>query len=281
MPNLTIYEQEALREIDSFKNPKRSWLGDALDTVTKPVGRVADAAFNNPVGGAMTKAIQGVVELLNDGASWTVRPEAILREFRADGHLVHDGASIQKLKLEQVDKTVGLLGTKYKAMAAAEGAAAGALGALGIAVDIPALVGMALRAVNEYATYYGFDVSIQGERAFAMNILSAASAPDNAAKQIALAELTRLSVMIARRKTWDELQRLLSVQVIKKIAQALGIRLTKAKLAQLVPAVGALVGGGYNAWYIGEVTTTAYLLYRERFLIAQHGPEIAVEIRDR
>jgi len=280
MSDLTNYEQLALHAIDKFKNPERTWLGNAWNTVTKPVGALADVAFDNSVGAAVTKAIQGVMELLNDGASWTVRTDAILGEFRKDGHSVATLQDIHALPLENVDKTVGLLAAKYKSTAFAEGAAAGALGIIGIAVDIPLLVGMALRAVNEYASYYGFDVSVQGERMFAMSILSAASAPNQAAKQVALAELTRLSVMIAKRKTWEELQRLVSVQVIKKIAQALGIRLTKGKLAQLVPVLGAAVGAGYNAWYLSQVTETAYLLYRERFLIEKHGPDIAITVRE-
>jgi hypothetical protein len=186
------------------------------------------------------------------------------------------GADIHRLDLRDVDKTVGYLAAKYKMAALAEGAGTGTLGAAGIAFDIPALVSLALRAVNEYATYYGFDVSLQHEQAYAMVILSAASSPTVAAKQITMAELTKLSVLIAQRKTWAELERLIGVQVIKKIAQALGIRLTKAKLAQIVPLVGAAVGGGFNAWYLARVTETAYHLYRERFLIEKYGPDVAI-----
>lgn len=280
MADLSIYEQSAHREIDLFKNPPRSWLGDAWETVNKPIEWVGDVAFDNPVGTAVAKAVAGIVSTLNDGASWSVRADAIYEEFRADGHVgVQRASDLHHLDLGDVDKTVGYLAAKYKVMAGGEGAAAGMLGFPGIAVDIPALVSLALRAVNEYATYYGFDVAIEHERAFAMSILGAASSPTVAAKQVAMAELTKLSVMIAQRKTWAELQRLVSVQVIKKIAQALGIRLTKAKLAQVVPLVGAGVGAGFNAWYVANVTETAYHLYRERFLIEKYGPDLAIPVR--
>ena len=68
-------------------------------------------------------------------------------------------------------------------------------------------------------------------------------------------------------------------EAIKKIAEAIGIRLTKAKLAQVVPIAGAIVGGGFNAWFVGSVTETAYHLYRERWLIEKHGESAAVPIR--
>jgi hypothetical protein len=279
MANLTRYEQHAIREIDLFKNPGQTWLTAAWDNVNKPLEWLGDKAFDTTIGETVAKAVHGLVSVINDGASWSVRSEAIYEEFRSEGHRVRQGPDIHQLDLERVDKTVGYLAAKYKVTAAAEGAATGSLGAAGIAVDIPALVAIAMRAVCEYATYYGFDVSIEGERAFAMTILGAASSSTVAAKQVALAELTKLSVLIAQRKTWAELQQLLSVQVIKKIAQALGMRLTKAKLAQIVPLVGAGVGAGFNGWYVGSVTETAYHLYRERFLIEKYGHEVAVHIR--
>ncbi|MDC0683126.1 EcsC family protein [Sorangium atrum] len=280
MADLSPYEQNAHREIDLFKNPPRSWLGDAWETVNKPIQWVGDVAFDNPVGTAVTKAVAGIVSTLNDGASWSVRADAIYEEFRANGHAgVQRASDLHHLDMGDVDKTVGYLAAKYKVMAGGEGAAAGMLGFPGIAIDIPALVSLALRAVNEYATYYGFDVALEHERAFAMSILGAASSPTVATKQVAMAELTKLSVLIAQRKTWAELQRLISVQVIKKIAQALGIRLTKAKLAQIVPLVGAGVGAGFNAWYVANVTVTAYHLYRERFLIEKYGPDLSIPVR--
>ena len=54
---------------------------------------------------------------------------------------------------------------------------------------------------------------------------------------------------------------LVSVQVIKKIAQALGMRLTKAKLAQIVPLVGAGVGAGFNAWYVANACSELLWAY--------------------
>lgn len=282
MASLSLYEQKAHREIDRFKNPARSRFEGAWEMLNKPLEWAADTAFDTRAGAVVARAIGGIVSTLNDGASWSVRTGAIYEEFRAAGHAsVHCGADLLQLDLRDVDKTLGYLAAKYKVIALGEGGAAGMLGLPGIAVDIPALVSLALRAVNEYATYHGFDVSLQHEQAFSMSILGAASSPTVAAKQVALAELTKLSVLIAQRKTWAELQRLISVQVIQQIAQALGIRLTKAKLAQIAPLVGAGVGGGFNAWYVAKVTETAYHLYRERFLIEKYGADFAIPVRSR
>lgn len=148
------------------------------------------------------------------------------------------------------------------------------MGAAGIAVDIPALIALALRACNEYAAYYGFDPSIQAERAFVMKVLLAASSPSQVAKQAAMAELTRLAVMIQKHKPWRDLNKLVSVRLMKKLSEELGINLTHKKLAQVVPVVGA----GYNAYYLGKVTEAAHMFYRERFLIEKYGSGIVIDV---
>src|SRR5580700_5767914 len=127
MANLTRYEQHAVREIDLFKNPAQTWLTGAWEQVNKPLEWLGDRAFDNPVGATVAKAVHGVVSVINDGASWSVRSEAIYEEFRADGHCVRQGPDVRQLDLEHVDKTVGYLAAKYKLTAAAEGAATGSL----------------------------------------------------------------------------------------------------------------------------------------------------------
>ncbi|MGM3193258.1 EcsC family protein [Dickeya dadantii subsp. dieffenbachiae] len=62
--------------------------------------------------------------------------------------------------------------------------------------------------------------------------------------------------------------------MIQQISKILGIRLTKAKLAQAVPVSGAVVGGGFNAYFTSNVCNAAYYLYRERFLARKYGSEV-------
>ncbi len=269
---LSPYDRRALEEIDAFRKPGRSRAGGALSRITAPAGKAVGLVTGSVLGEAVTRAIQGVLSLLNDGASWSVRTAAIHSEFRSKGHPhVHSPGDIHGLELERVDRIVGYLAAKYKALAAVEGAGVGALGGLAILGDIPLLAGLALRAVNEFAAYYGFDTSLQSERMFALNVLTAASSPTVAAKQVTLAELSHASVLLGRRAAWGELERGASVTAFRASAEALGVRLTKSKLAQLIPVAGAVVGAGFNAWYLSEVTNTAYMLYRERFLRERYG----------
>jgi hypothetical protein len=279
-PAPTDYERLALAEIDRFKNPAPSRLASALDVINKPMARAADAALDNVVGEAVSKGVARLMNMLNDSASWSVRTDAIYEQFRSDGHsAVRQGSDIHELELSDVDRKVGRLAAKYKSLAFAEGASAGVLGLLGTAIDIPSLVAIALRAVNEYAAYYGFDPSIEDEKAFILMLLSVASAPTVDERQRAMAELTELSVMIAAGGTREESRRLLSMQMVTKVANVLGGRLARAKTAQAVPVVGAGVAAAFNAWFLGTLTETAFHLYRERFLIEKRGPHVVVPVR--
>ena len=232
-----------------------------------PLEYAGDAVMGTPlIGDILKKAADGIINICNDAAQWTVRPEAILEDFRKNGHQVTTLSDIPGIDLEEVDKVVGWLAAKYKASLCAEGFGSGALGAPGLIIDVPALLIGNLRAIGEYATYYGFDINKQEERYFSLNILSQASSIGDASKGAAMAHLTKLSTELGKRAAWTELDKNAFAQLIKQMAKAMSIKLTKAKLAQLVPVIGGITGGGFNAYYTSKVCDSAYHLYRERFL---------------
>lgn len=266
------YERTEIVAIHEWKNPSLSWFDQAMAVINKPLDLAGNVVMNVPgIDWVMEKAFGGALNLLNDGASWSVRPGAVFADFGPDVQRLED---IHQLDLKEVDKAIGYLAAKYKSLALAEGAAAGAVGLPGIPPDVVALLGLNLRAIGEYATYCGFDVNSQQERLFALNVLGLASSPTDAAKTVAMAQLVKIAKDVARKRTWKQLEEHLFVRIVQQIAKALSVRLTKAKLAQVVPAAGAAVGGGFNAYYTAKVCDAAYFLYRERFLAAKYGPQI-------
>ncbi|MGK5051968.1 EcsC family protein [Janthinobacterium sp. RB2P8] len=276
MKMMSKYEKHALAEIHAWKNPKIGWFGQAMTVINQPFNSAGDLLLSAPwVGDVIRKTMEGITNVANDAAQWSVRPESIFSEFRDAGHRsIKTHNDIVGLDLSEIDKVVGWLDSKYKGIALVEGAGTGAVGAIGLAVDIPALIILNLRAVGEYAAYYGFDTSKQEERIFAFNVLGLASSPSDGSKALAMAQLVKISQDVAKKTTWKELEKSTFVKIIQEVAKALGVRLTKAKLAQTIPAVGAAIGGGFNAYFTMKVCDAAYYLYRERFLAEKHGHEI-------
>jgi len=276
---MSAYERSAFARIHEWKQPQIGRFDKAMTFINWPLEKAKDFITAVPgVDWVIEKVIGGLVCLLNDLAHWAVRPEAVYKEYRKAGfENIKKPSDIFSLDLEEADRVNGWLAAKYKTLASAEGAAAGYVGLPGIPPDIVALITLNQRAIGEYATYYGFDISSQQERLFALNILGLASSPNDAAKQVAMAQLVRIAQDVAKKKAWKELEKNSFVKIIQIIARSLSIRLTKAKLAQIVPVTGAIVGAGFNAYYTDKVCDAAFYLYRERFLAEKYGENIIEE----
>ena len=273
----TEYEKNVLKEVSIWKQPKeKNFLQRGISVVTAPLNKAAELVIDSPyLGEVLTKSISGLTTICNESAQTTVRFQAIYSDISRRSELtVKELADIEKVNLPILDKASSGLLPKYVAIAATEGGGTGALGLPGMVIDIPSLILINFRAIGEYATYYGFDIELQEEKIYILNILSLASAPTDQAKHVAMAQLAKIATQVAKKQTWKELEQLFFVNMIKKMAEALGIRLTKAKLAQTVPILGAFVGAGFNAYYTEKVCNAAYFLYRERFLARKYNLEI-------
>lgn len=279
MNELTEYEKSAILSIHKWKNPQSGNFDKAMEIVNWPLEKAGDLIKGvSGVDWVIEKAVGGLVNSLNDFAHWTVRPSTIYEEYQKAGFdHIKTSRDIFTLDLEEADKVSGWLGAKYKTFACGEGASTGSVGLAGIPLDIVALITLNQRAIGEYATYYGFDISSQQERLFALNILGFASCPQDASKQVAMAQLVRIAKDVAKKKAWKDLEKHSFVGVVQKIASSLGMRLTKAKLAQIVPVIGAVVGAGFNTYYTNKVCEAAFYLYRERFLAEKYGENIIIE----
>lgn len=282
MGSPSAYEKSAHLQIQEWKDPKQSWFDKSMAVVSWPLDKAGEALLNAPMlGPAIQKAFAGIIGVVNDATQWSVRPDAIFEEYRRFGHLnVATLADIYKLDLFELDRVMGWLDTKYEGIALAEGAAAGSTSVLSpaaalavIPTDVATLLTLNLRAVGEYATYCGFDVSLPQERLFALNVLALGSSSSDSTKQAALAQLVRIARDVALKRSWQNLEGHAAVQAFKRIAQALSIRLTKGKLAQVIPVAGAVIGGGFNAYYTDKVCKAAFYLYRERFLAEKYGAD--------
>ena len=270
------YEQEALDEIRAWKEPQgRSMFGRALDFMDKPFEAFKKAADKVPYADILDQALAKVVDLVNSAARKTVPRETILNQFDPPLKSLED---LHSLDLQTIDTKVEALKGQYARAALAEGGAAGVATPLAPMVAIPGdvalLVTLNLKAINTYATYYGFDTTLEEERLFALQVLMLASSATDSTKGPVMANMAKVARDAAQRKAWEHLNEQFILRQIKKIAEALGIKLTKAKLANLAPVAGAVISGGFNAYYTDKVCTAAYHLYRERFLARKYGPHL-------
>ncbi len=308
MQNMNAYDAKAWGDIQRRKSkpPGRQRVRNALpSTVKDTASRAANSArvtLQSAPGAdrfqqVFLNSLGGLIDLTSRLSAASVRDQAIIRSYAKAGHDVVVLEDIQKLSLQDVDRTRPKhLDLGYLIAAGAEGAGAGfavsggelaaagggvfgagAAAAPGAAVvvgamaaDAAALVVASQRAVAHVAAYYGYDVSRTDEALYALGVMGVGTASE-AGKVYAYAELNKLVQSLARKKTWEELNKNVVTKVVTRVYQALGFKLAKRKLGQAVPVLGIVIGAGLNVRFLAEVVNSANLVYRERFLIEKYG----------
>ena len=269
----TAYEQQIMREIHAWRTRTPGAWGRAVAKVNSGLQHVTGLALKVPgVKWTLDNVVAGLLQVVNELAQDTLWRDSIYAEFCRRGYQVSSTDDIHALRLQVADATLKGVDVKYRSVTAAQGVAAGIAGAAGILPDIIGLVALNLRAVGEYATYFGFDMDLDQERMFALQILHAQAQPSlGRDAEEGLMPIRTVSQSLAERHTRQTVQQLAVSASVKSVVRALGRRLTAIKLAQIMPMAGALIGGGANALYTTSVCNAALHLYRERRLLEKYS----------
>lgn len=282
---LTDYEISARNQDAAWRQQSLGKSAQALGLLNKPFEKPLELLMaKTPVG----KAMEGVVRVVMDGASWSVSEDRIVETYRDSGYRVSSLEDVRAaVPLEEMDREASALAKRYRLAAGAEGAGAGAAafwgpwaGAAALGADLVALTSVACRAVAHHAAVYGYRVDSLEQQATALAVLGGASSTDLLNKQLALKELQNIAVMVTQKKTWKELEERALVRALREAADRLPYTLTKGKLGGVVAGVAVVIGGGYKAWYVHNVCDWAYHIYREQHIDAKQ-PEPRSERLDR
>ncbi len=262
MGTLSAYEERAWVEIHATLSAPPSPLARWLDRKLAFVDPLLARASRTPVGVALNEAVHAAMCALSDAAVATVAKEEVCAALGSRGAGPCDFPEVAKLPLEVIDAATATLPRKYVAAAAAEGAATGMLGAAGLVADVPLLALLALRGVSETALYHGIEAASPGERAFMLQVLLAAAPTEPRAG----GDVSWLALSLGKRDVARRVARAAASGAVERLAQAIGLRLARVKLVQLVPVVSAVWAGGLNAWYVRRVLRLARALCRRRLL---------------
>jgi hypothetical protein len=150
----------------------------------------------------------------------------------------------------------------YKNAAAAEGGITGAGGLLLGLADFPILLSIKLKMLFDIASLYGFAVSDYKERVYILHVF-----------QLAFSSQQHRSHIYEQITNWDEKKALLPGDVNQfdwlSFQQEYRDYIDLAKLAQLIPGIGAVVGFVVNSRLIKKLGDTAMNAYRMRLLAKQ------------
>jgi hypothetical protein len=260
---LSEYEAEQASSIATWKSEAPSVANQAFGVVLQPAAWLLQKVVP-----------EAAVRAAIDAASRLGRSLADTSDVLRDGG-VSEISALREGDLERCDRLANQVHNWAIGLAAAEGTATGAFGLVSAPVDIPAIITLALRTIHKLGLCYGYATSSEEDETFVRGILAASGANSMEEKLAALAALNALRTALLQ-QTWktmgqkavqDRLGAEAILVLLRNLGKQVGINVTKRRALATIPAVGALIGGSVNAWYIKEVGWAARRAFQERWLI--------------
>ena len=147
----------------------------------------------------------------------------------------------------------------YKTTAAVEGGVTGAGGILLGLVDFPVLIGIKIKLLFDIASLYGFDINDYKERVYLLHIFELAFSSDSHRRDVYLK-------MIDWENKTKELPEDINQFDWRNFQQEYRDYLDIAKMAQLIPVIGAPIGFVVNSRLVKKLGITAMNAYRMRLI---------------
>jgi len=238
-----LYEEKALKELNSWeKQMQRS--PSLMNRVSRKVQGKINSYIPEKVHKGITIAIKQMVRGVLFGAEITTREPNVDTSLEMKEQMV-----IQRIKF-------------YKNTAAAEGGITGAGGIFLALADFPLLLGIKMKMLFDIAALYGHKVDDYKERLFLLYIFHLAFSNQDKRKDLYL-----------KIKNWAIVSMELPVDIHqfdwRNFQQEYRDYIDLAKLAQLIPVIGAPVGAVVNYRLLKKLGTTAMNAYRMRWFLSK------------
>jgi len=210
-------------------------LGAASRAVQRRINRV----IPEKVHAAITAAMEGMTRAILTGADFTT------------------ASPLRDATLEEREAKVAAAIQGWKTAAGAEGGIAGAGGFVLAAADFPLLMSFKIKLLFEIAALYGHDGSVLSERLYILHIF-----------ELAFSDVEHRVKVLEAMDDWDTREHPadLSGFAWREFQQQYRDHIDLAKLAQLLPVVGAPVGAVVNWRLVAHLGLTAMMAYRMRWV---------------
>lgn len=183
---------------------------------------------------------------------------------------LHD---VAQLSIERADELADLIASRNRVLAAAEGAATGVAGVIGLIADLPLSVILVLRVIYQTAECYGYDLTDVEGRQTIYHVLADTQWSVLIEKQALLLSLASVQQLL-KQQGIAGLQQMVGsagdLDVFEKLVQdmagSLNIRLPENLIGRSLPLAGGIVGALYNTRLLNAVAATAQARFRQQRL---------------
>lgn len=235
---MTLYEERAIQELTVWKY-KMSRKPSVFSRLSSGIQRKLNSYIPEKVHQAITTIMKQMIRGVLFGAKYTTKEQATQYSF------VESEIAVRKLI------------NTYKHTAAAEGGITGAGGLLLGLSDFPIFLSIKLKMLFDIASRYGYDVKDYKERVYILHIF-----------QLAFSSQKHRREVFEQMTDWDKKKILLPEDIHqfewRKFQQEYRDYIDLAKLGQLIPGVGAVIGYIANYRLVNHLGKTAMNAYRMR-----------------
>ena len=250
--------QDELHKVEAWeKDQSGLWFWERLGRLPfKLLDRFTPAFIQNKIGLLLDELGQYV----QTGGSYLSTTARIPSYF--PNHLVETLDDVQGLTIQTMDEAADKLAKGRKKVATVQGASTGFGGILTLSLDIPLLLGLQLKTLQDIAICYGYDPKDKIERLFIIKCLQFVSS-DIVGKQAILKQLSAFDQVesVEKRETMSELQGWR--EVVFSYRDNFGWK----KLFQMVPVAGLVFGAFINRSAINDLAEAGQMLYRKRRIL--------------
>ncbi|SDJ88622.1 EcsC family protein [Sediminibacillus albus] len=232
------YEQQVLAEALRFQK-SMTRKSSIIQRSSKKLQNKVNDKIPDKVHQAVTESIKRMIELSLTSSQY-IHPVEI-----SQSNNLQDRELLIKKRLKQ-----------YKRTAMLEGAGTGAGGILLGMADFPMLLSIKMKFLFDVGQLYGFDVRKHEERVYLLHVFLLAFSSDQKRKEVLHTVLN-----------WDNNEEQWMKQVDwKTLQQEYRDTIDLAKMLQLIPGFGAVVGAWANGRFLDQLGETAMNIYRLRML---------------
>jgi hypothetical protein len=253
------YLKDELKKIEAWENEQKDlWFWEKIGRLPfMLLDKLTPKFIQDKIG----LAIDEIGNYIQTGGQYLINEESILKRFAPDSSSdeLHIGL-LEQVPISKMDEIAEQLRNSRSKMATVQGATTGIGGIFTLAIDIPVLLGLSLKVLQEILICYGYDPKDKSERIFIVKCLQFTSS-DIVGKKAILEELSLINQgsqkqqMISQLQGWRE--------VVTTYRDSFGWK----KLFQMIPIAGMIFGAFINRSSINDVAEAGKMLFRKRRIL--------------
>jgi hypothetical protein len=223
------------------------------------------------------QALDEIGSFIQKGGSYLTSEKEVLKRVKK-----HTGSdeieidSLRELPLSAMDEISEAIVQTRKKVAMTQGATTGIGGFLTLSIDIPFILGISLKTLQEIALSYGYDPNEQRERIFIIKCLQFVSS-DIVGKQTILQELSEFNNASPEKRD----QTLSQLQGWREVMVSFRDNFGWKKLFQMIPIAGILFGSFINKSMMHDIGEAGRMLYRKRRILEKLEEKEVTQHKDR